>query len=311
MPGDRFRKIGRQLLFTMLFVGLIAANSKVEDDPFWPNRMDRYIKKNLENGMFHVCFQSMDNSFKQYYRNANLPISSIDVVKLPVVYEVLWQVKNKDLKLTQTAEITEDRIRQNKDGFFGPEDVGKTFSLEQVVEAAMAFNDNAAANILLETVGYQRIVDRLRDKDLSNTYIKHPLVDSLKNERRGTTNFVTAGDMMHLMKRINSERRLKSKDWLIDQLKLNAQKNGAFGIKGGDVAGIYENTKLSKGFIAMVENGDQGNYYISMFVSNFKSESEGEKFIKDMIYIFNGGTIESDSMEVVSKKVLIEGEVKN
>lgn len=299
------------MLFTMLFVGLIAANSKVTDDPYWPNRMDRYIKKNLENGMFHVCFQSMDNSFKQYYRNANLPISSIDVVKLPIVYEVLWQVRNKDLKLNQTAEITEERIKQNKDGFFGPEDVGKTFSLKQVVEAAMAFNDNAAANILLETAGYQQIVERLRSKDLANIYIKRPLIDSLKNERTGTTNFVTAGDMMHLMKRVNSEKRLKNKDWLVDQLKLNAQKNGAFGIKGGDVAGISENTKLSKGFIAMVENGNLGNYYISMFVSNFKSESDGDRFLKDMIYIFNGGTIESDSVEVVSKKVLIDGEAKN
>ena len=215
------------------------------------------------------------------------------------------------MNLNVTAEITEERIRQNKDGFFGSEDVGKKFPLEKVVEAALKFNDNAAANILLETVGYQQIVDRLRKKDLSNTYIRRPLIDSLKNERLGTTNFVTAGDMMNLMKRIISEKKFKNKEWLIEQLKQNAQRNGEFGIKGGDVAGISENTKLSKGFTAMVENSERGSYYVSMFVSNFKSESQGDKFLNDMMYIFNGGTLEQDSVEVASKKVIIEGEVKN
>jgi hypothetical protein len=302
MLGNSITRLGRRLLIPLLFVGLIAAiPAPVVQDPYWPNRMDIYIKDNLQDGMFHVCFQSIDNSFKQYYRNANLPISSIDVIKFPIVYEVLWQVKRKELDLDKTVKITADRIKQNKDGFFGPEDVGKEFTLEKVVEASMVFNDNAAANILLETVGYQRIVSRLRGKNLSNTYIRKPLVDSLKNERAGTTNFVTAGDMMHLMKRVRSEKKFKNKDWLMEQLKQNAQKNGAFGIKGGDVAGISENTRLSKGFIATVENSDQGSYYISMFVSNFKSESNGDKFLNDMIYIFNGGTIETDSMEVAKR----------
>lgn len=302
MLGKFITRLGGRLLVPLLAVGLIAATSSpAKMDVNWANRMDQYIKENLQSGMFHVCFQSIDNSFKQYYRNANLPISSIDVIKLPIVYEVLWQVKKKELDLDKTVLITTERIKQNKDGFFGAEDVEKEFTLEKVVEASMAFNDNAAANILLETVGYQQIVDRLRKKNLANTYIRRPLLDSLKNERSGTTNFVTAGDMMNLMKRIRSEKKFKNKDWLIEQLKLNAQKNGAFGIKGGEVAGISENTKLSKGFIAMVEDGEQGNYYISMFVSNFKSESEGEKFLKDMIYIFNGGTIEGDSVEVAGE----------
>jgi beta-lactamase class A len=308
MLGNSIIRLGKRLLVALLIVELVAAiPAPVEEDPYWPNRMDRYIKENLQDGMFHVCFQSIDNSFKQYYRNANLPISSIDVIKIPIVYEVLWQVKKKELDLDKTVEITANRIKQNKDGFFGPEDVGKEFTLERVVEASMAFNNNAAANILLETVGYQKIVDGLRDEDLSNTYIRRPLMDSLKNERAETTNFVTAGDMMHLMKRIRSEKKFKNKDWLMEQLKLNAQKNGAFGIKGGNVAGISENTKLSKGFIAMVEDSDQDSYYISMFVSNFKSESKGDKFLKDMIYIFNGGTIETDSVEVAKKVSVKDG----
>ncbi|MFT6204018.1 MAG: hypothetical protein ACI9V1_001356 [Spirosomataceae bacterium] len=60
----------------------------------------------------------------------------------------------------------------------------------------------------------------------------------------------------------------------------------------------------------MVENSDHGSYYIPMFVSNFKSESDGDKFLKDMIYIFNGGTIETDSVEV-AKKIVISEEAKN
>jgi hypothetical protein len=66
------------------------------------------------------------------------------------------------------------------------------------------------------SIGCQKIVDRLRDKNLANTYIRRPLVDSLKNERAGTTNFVTAGDIMHLMKRIRSEKKFKNKDWLME-----------------------------------------------------------------------------------------------
>jgi hypothetical protein len=66
------------------------------------------------------------------------------------------------------------------------------------------------------SIGCQKIVDRLRDKNLANTYIRRSLVDSLKNERAGTTNFVTAGDIMHLMKRIRSEKKFKNKDWLME-----------------------------------------------------------------------------------------------
>lgn len=288
------------LALPFVLVGFMAVISKpVPQDSRWPTRMDQYIKDHFQEAMFHVCFQSIDHSFTQYYRNANLPIPSIDVIKLPIVYEVLWQVRKKELDLKQTAVITPEHVRQNKEGFFGPEDVGKTFTLEEVVEAALTFNDNAAANILLETVGYQNIVDRLRAKDLSNTYLKHPLVDSLKNEHRGITNFVTAGDMMNLMKRIRSEQKFKQKEWLIGQMKQNAQKNGTFGMSGAMVAGMSENSRLAKGFIALVEDKDNGSYYVSMFVSNFKSVGEGDRLLRDIVHIFNGGAIGSEPEKIV------------
>jgi hypothetical protein len=91
MLGNSIIRLGRRLLLPLLFVGLIAAIPQpTKKDAHWPNRMDRYIKKNPQNGTFHICFQSIDNSFKQYCRNANLPISFIDGIKFPTVYEALW-----------------------------------------------------------------------------------------------------------------------------------------------------------------------------------------------------------------------------
>lgn len=291
------------LLFPLFLVGLAAYIPKTElSKSTWQLRMDAYIKRHLEEALFHISFQSIDNSFEQYYRNANLPISSIDVIKLPIVYEILWQSKKKDIDLKKLVVITEEQIRQNQQGFFGKEDIGKSFSLSQVVEASMAFNDNAASNILLDEVGYQRIIERLRDKDLNNVYIKSPLVDSLKNERTGTTNFITSGDMLNLMKKIQSERKLKNKDWLFDQLALNAQKNGNFGLEGGTIVGIAENTKLSKGFLAMVEKEEKHSYILAMFVTNFKSEADASRLLNDMMLIFKGENIaDDDSIQVANQ----------
>lgn len=287
---------GRGVLFVFFFV--FSMSACFSQKAAWKNEMDIFVREHEDSCRIHISYFSLDNSFEQYHRNANLPIPSIDAIKLPIIYEVLWQDKKKTIDLTKKVTITKEQVKQNKNAFLGDEDAGKTFTLRELVEATLVFNDNAAANILLDEVGYTKIIDRLREKDLPNIYIKDPLIDSTKNVRIGRTNFVTAADMASLMKKIQQEKKLKSKDFLFDRLREQATKAGSFEIKKGVVAGIGESTALAKGFACFVEG--EKNYIVSVFVTEFQSEAYANFVIRRILEIFQ--EVPTDTTKIATNK---------
>lgn len=274
--------MGRGVLFIQFL--LFLWQPLMAQKAAWKNEMDVFVREQQDSCLIHISYFSLDNSFEQYHRNANLPVPSIDAIKLPIVYEVLWQDKKNQIDLNKKVTITAQQVRQNKTGFLGAEDIGKTFTLREMVDATLVFNDNAAANILLDEVGYTRIIERLRDKDLPNIYIKDPLIDSTKNEQIGRTNFITVADLAQLMKKVYSEKKLKSKDYLFEKLREQAIKAGNFEIKKGTVAGIGESTALAKGFASLVEG--ERNYIFVVFVTNFSSDFYATKVIRKVLDIF-------------------------
>lgn len=101
--------------------------------------------------------------------NADTPVQTASVIKLPLMLEAYEQVKAGKLRLTDQIELTKENQVPGS-GVLSMMDPGLKLTVKDTVTLMMTLSDNTGTNMLIDAVGLQPTNDMLARMGLKNTY---------------------------------------------------------------------------------------------------------------------------------------------
>ncbi|HXG13036.1 MAG TPA: serine hydrolase [Gemmataceae bacterium] len=108
---------------------------------------------------------------ESYYLNADEPMPTASLIKLPVMIEVYQQVAEGKIKLSDPVTLRqEDKVPGSgilTDHFSD----GATFPLRDAVRLMIVFSDNTATNLVLDKIGIGSTAQRMEEWGFPNTKI--------------------------------------------------------------------------------------------------------------------------------------------
>ena len=149
---------------------------------------------------------------EEFYLNADEPLPTASLIKLPIMVETYWQADEGMVKLDQMLTLTDaDKVPGSgilRDHF----SAGSTFPLKDAVRLMIAFSDNTATNLVLDAIGIPSTNARMEKLGLKNTKVHAKVFkgsttsidpDRTKKYGLGST---TAREMVQLLELIHAEK---------------------------------------------------------------------------------------------------------
>jgi beta-lactamase class A len=102
--------------------------------------------------------------------DADVPVQTASVIKLPIMVEAMYQVKAGKLKLDQKLRLTKDNQVPGSGvlPFLTP---GLDLTLDDTITLMMILSDNTATNMTIDAVGIPAVNKRIETMGLKNTYL--------------------------------------------------------------------------------------------------------------------------------------------
>jgi beta-lactamase class A len=102
--------------------------------------------------------------------DADIPVQTASVIKLPIMIEAMYQVKAGKLKLDQHLRLTKDNQVPGSGvlPFLSP---GLDLTLEDTITLMMILSDNTATNMTIDAVTIPAVNKRIESMGLKNTYL--------------------------------------------------------------------------------------------------------------------------------------------
>lgn len=202
-----------------------------------------------------LAVQSLTDSSVSTFVNAEKPVPSASVIKLPIMVEVMERVKAGTLDLSEIHILT-DSEKTGGDGVLKNYSHRSRISYADLLRLMMVYSDNTATNIFINELGMAAINARIKAMGLTGTRLNRVMMDTLAT-RQGRDNYVTARDMNRLLSQLY-RRQLATPalcDQMLDILKQNedtltirrllpettaiAHKTGTLTYVRGDAAIVY------------------------------------------------------------------------
>ena len=101
--------------------------------------------------------------------NADTPIQTASIIKMPLMLQAFQQIKAGKINLTDSLELTKDNQAPGS-GVLGLMDPGLKLTLKDTITLMMVLSDNTATNMVIDAVGLKRTNDMLAGMGLKNTY---------------------------------------------------------------------------------------------------------------------------------------------
>jgi beta-lactamase class A len=146
---------------------------------------------NLRNVSCSFCIKNL-NIDEEYLFNEKQVVSSASLIKVPIMAEVLRQVKEEKLSLTQRI-VVEDKQKVPY-SILSLLESGNSYSLKDIITLMIIQSDNTATNILIDMAGIENINKFLKDMGLEDTILQRKMMD-FNARKDGKDNFTTAADM--------------------------------------------------------------------------------------------------------------------
>ena len=102
--------------------------------------------------------------------NADTPVPTASVIKLPIMIEAMYQVKAGKLHLDDKVTVTKDD-QVGGSGVLNALQPGLQLTLEDAITLMIITSDNTAANLVMDRVGIPAVNDRLTAMGLKNTHL--------------------------------------------------------------------------------------------------------------------------------------------
>jgi beta-lactamase class A len=117
-----------------------------------------------------VAVKHLDSG-ETFFHNADTPMPTASLIKLPVMVEVHYQVQEGKLRLTDTVTLKkEDKVPGS--GILTEHfSEGACFPLKDAVRLMIVYSDNTATNLVLDKIGIDAAAKRMEALGLPNTKI--------------------------------------------------------------------------------------------------------------------------------------------
>jgi len=137
---------------------------------------------------------------KRIVFNEDTLIPSASLVKVPVMLSCFYAGEEGKISLKDTIRLkSSDKVGGSKVLNIKP--AGSVFTVEELFNPMITQSDNAAANLLIEFMGFDTLNTYFKKMGLKNTNIARNMMD-FKERREGEENYTTAQDMAYLLEQL-------------------------------------------------------------------------------------------------------------
>jgi len=273
MSAKRSYRFLALLLLIQLFIPTAVFSSDLKSG------LDKYLKNLPERNNVYIYLENLKTGEK-YVKQPDKVVPAASIIKIPVMLEVMEQIKEKKLKAEDTL-ILKDKDKVPGGGLLKNYKNNTPVTIDRLVSLMISESDNTATNMLINKVGMYSVNNRLRKLRIKNTSLQLLIFD-LKAYSQGKDNLTTAADMGILLKKIY-KRQVATPELcfkMTDILKKSKNNNGipkyisgaAVAHKTGSLAGI----KGDSGIILSTNP-----YVLSVFVKGLP-EATAEKIIAEI-----------------------------
>lgn len=139
-----------------------------------------------------------------FTQNAEKLIPSASIIKIPILVELMENVKVGKIKLTdEHILVTKDkaggsgRIANMKDG--------EVLTINELAKQMIVASDNTATNILIQKLGRNNINDRMKKLGFADLQLNRLMMDTAA-VKRGEENYVSANQINQLLRLIYNKK---------------------------------------------------------------------------------------------------------
>jgi beta-lactamase class A len=132
-----------------------------------------------------------------YHPEEKIPSASL--IKLPIMAEVIRQVKTEKFRLQDRISVrAEEKVAFS---ILTMLETGNDYSLQDLLTLMIVQSDNTAANILINMAGMDKINDFCIDYRMHHTILERKMMDSYAR-KAGRENFTSAADMAGFLEQL-------------------------------------------------------------------------------------------------------------
>ena len=149
---------------------------------------------------------------EEYYLNADEPMPTASLIKLPVMVETYWQAEEGKVSLDKMLTLTKDDKVPGAGVLTDSFSPGATFALRDAVRLMIAVSDNTATNKVLDEIGIASPGKRMESLGLKNTRINAKVfkgsttsIDPERTKKYGLGS-TTAREMVQLLEMIHQRK---------------------------------------------------------------------------------------------------------
>jgi beta-lactamase class A len=220
-------------------------------------------------GMIAVAVKNLRTG-AEYYLNADEPMPTASLIKLPVMVEAYWQNEEGKVSLDKTLKLTQDDKVPGAGVLTDNFSPGSTFALKDAVRLMITVSDNTATNKVLDEIGIAAPGKRMESLGLKHTKINAKVfkgsttsIDPERTKRYGLGS-TTAREMVQLLELIHKRKVVSAKacDEMLGILQKN-QDNAMivrFLPPGTSVAhktGAVSNARTDAGIVSVRDPSDK------------------------------------------------------
>ena len=172
------------------------------------------------NGMVGLVVEDLDTK-REIAFNENALIPSASLVKVPIMLSCFYAAQDGKINLKDTISLkSSEKVAGSR--VLGKKPAGSVFTVEELFNPMITQSDNAAANILIDFLGFDMLNSYFKKMGLKNTNITRKMMD-FEERREGEENYTTAEDMTYLLEQLYYKKFL-NKDVSEKCLKLLGQQ---------------------------------------------------------------------------------------
>ncbi len=163
------------------------------------------LKKKLENrisrfkGKVGLVVEDLNTGWVIAF-NEDTPMPSASLVKIPVMLSCFYAQQEGKINLKDSVRL-ESFQRVSGSKALGSSPVGSRFIIEDLFNPMITLSDNAAANVLIDLLGFDDLNMYFRKMGLKNTNIARDMMD-FKSRKEGQENYTTASDMAYILEKL-------------------------------------------------------------------------------------------------------------
>ncbi len=156
-------------------------------------------KVNYFKGTVGLVVKDLDMGWEIDFNEEAL-IPSASLVKVPIMLSCFYAAQDGKVKLSDTITLkSSEKVSGSK--VLGKEPAGAVFTVEDLFDPMITQSDNAAANILINFLGFDTLNQYFKKMGLKNTNIARKMMD-FEERKEGVENYTTAHDMSYLLEEL-------------------------------------------------------------------------------------------------------------